>query len=333
MANINATGLASQSDYLVGNSGNNTLSGLGGNDTLNGGLGTDTLIGGDGNDTYYVNDTLDTVVEQAGATAGTSDFIFSSISLTTAANVERLTLTGTANIDATGLATQADYLLGNAGVNTLYGLGGNDTLNGGTNHDIMIGGDGNDVYYVDNALDVVTEAVGATAGTLDFIYSSVSFTNAVNVERLGLNGTANVNATGLSSQADYLIGNVGNNTLNGMGGNDTLSGGLGNDIFRFDTALSAATNVDNILDFNVAADTIQLENSIFTLFTTIGAIAADLFKDLTTSGPQDANDVILYNETTGALFYDADGLGGNAATQFATLTNHVAIFYDDFIIT
>jgi serralysin len=332
-ANIDATGLATQADYLLGNAGINTLTGLGGNDTLDGGANHDIMIGGDGNDIYYVDNALDVVTEAAGAAAGTLDIIYSSISFTNAANVERLTLTGTANIDATGLATQADYLLGNAGVNTLYGLGGNDTLNGGTNHDIMIGGDGNDVYYVDNALDVVTEAAGVAAGTLDFIYSSVSFTNAVNVERLGLNGTANVNATGLSSQADYLLGNVGNNILNGMNGNDTLSGGLGNDIFRFDTALSAAANVDNILDFNVAADTIQLENSIFTLFNTIGGIAANLFKDLTTGGAQDADDVILYNETTGALSYDADGLGGNAATQFATLTNHVAIFFDDFIVT
>ncbi len=316
---------------LTGNGFNNHIDGNNGVNIIKGGLGADTMLGHGGNDTYYVENASDVVIEDVNA--GTVDIISSSISFTTVANIERLALTGTANIDATGLATQADYLIGNAGINTLTGLGGNDKLNGGTNHDFMIGGDGNDTYYVDNVLDVVTEAAGATAGTVDVISSSISFTNALNVERLALSGTGNINATGLSSQADYLLGNAGNNTLNGMGGKDMLSGGLGNDIFRFDTALSAVTNVDKILDFNVAADTIQLENSIFTLFNTIGAIAADLFKDLTTGGAQDANDVILYNETTGALFYDADGLGGNAATQFATLTNHVAIFYDDFIIT
>jgi hypothetical protein len=46
-------------------------------------------------------------------------------------------------------------------------------------------------------------------------------------------------------------------------GNDTLSGGSGSDHFRFDSFLNALTNSDTITDFNVAADTIELENVIF----------------------------------------------------------------------
>ena len=64
--------------------------------------------------------------------------------------------------------------------------------------------------------------------------------------------------------ANSLFGLGGNDILNGKAGKDVLAGGLGNDHFVFDTALNASTNVDTITDFNVANDTIRLENAIFT---------------------------------------------------------------------
>ena len=64
---------------------------------LDGGAGTDTLIGGAGNDTYVVDAAGDVVTETAGE--GT-DTVQSAISYTLGANVENLTLTGTAAINA-----------------------------------------------------------------------------------------------------------------------------------------------------------------------------------------------------------------------------------------
>ncbi|MFM6248090.1 MAG: calcium-binding protein, partial [Dolichospermum sp.] len=112
-----------------------------------------TLIGGLGNDIYVVDSATDTITE--GANAGT-DTIQSSVTYTIAAlaNVENLTLTGTAAINGTGnvgnniiTGNGANNILnGGAGTDTLIGGLGNDTLNGGDGIDTLIGGLGNDIF-------------------------------------------------------------------------------------------------------------------------------------------------------------------------------------------
>jgi Ca2+-binding RTX toxin-like protein len=46
----------------------------------------------------------------------------------------------------------------------------------------------------------------------------------------------------------------------------------------------------------------------------------------------DANDYIVYNQTTGALFYDSNGSGAGGAIQFATLTNKPTLTASDFVV-
>ena len=53
-----------------------------------------------------------------------------------------------------------DRLAGLAGNDAINGDGGNDALDGGTGTDTLTGGTGDDTYYVDEAADVVNEAVG-----------------------------------------------------------------------------------------------------------------------------------------------------------------------------
>ena len=142
-------------DTLVGGVGSDTLEGgtgadslvasrdedmRDGYDRLDGGVGADTMMGGFGGDTYVVDNAGDRVIEYEGEG---QDRIESSISLTLGANIEDLTLTGTAAINGTGNALRND-IIGNQGANLLQGYAGDDRLTGGLGKDTLRGGEGND---------------------------------------------------------------------------------------------------------------------------------------------------------------------------------------------
>jgi Ca2+-binding RTX toxin-like protein len=320
----------------TGNTANNVLTGNSGNNTLDGKTGLDTMLGGQGNDTYMLdqegelaliteNDEEGTDLLKIG-NANSSTTVAKSISLTgNLAYVEQATLLGTGLFNVTGNDAN-NTLIGNASVNRLEGGQGNDTLDGLGGNDTLVGGAGNDTYYVNAALDVITE--NSNEGT-DAVFSSTTYTLGANVENLTLIGTAALNGTGNNlnnmllgnAAANILNGGLGADTLDGGKGNDTLTGGSGADTFLFDTALSATTNKDSITDFLSADDTIMLDNSIFSKLIIDGALSADNFRSNAKGVAADDNDYILYNTTTGGLFYDADGNKSGVAIQFATLTS------------
>jgi Ca2+-binding RTX toxin-like protein len=242
-SNLNGTG-NSLANVITGNSGNNTL---------DGGTGADTLIGGGGNDTFFVDNTGDSVTGGSG-----TDTVLSSASFTLSSAIEKLTLTGTADLNGTG----------NGLTNVITGNSGNNTLDGGTGADSLIGGGGgNDTFVVDNTSDSVT----AGSGT-DTIQSSISWSLATNtdVENLTLTGTSPINGTG-NSLTNVVTGNSGDNTLDGGGGVDTLIGGAGNDTYIVDTttdviteAVSGGTDtVQSSLTYTLSS-TQELENLTLT---------------------------------------------------------------------
>ena len=185
----------------TGNTLNNVLTGNVAANTLNGGTGADTLIGSQGDDTYVVDNVGDVVTENLNE--GT-DLVQSSVTYTLSANVEMLTLTGTAAINGTGNSL-GNTLIGNAGANNLDGVTGADAL---------VGGAGNDTYVVDDLGDVVTEAVGQ--GT-DTVHSALTYVLGTDVENLTLTGTAASTGTG----------NTLNNVLTGNSAANVLSGAMG----------------------------------------------------------------------------------------------------------
>jgi serralysin len=131
---------------------------------------------------------------------------------------------------------------------------------------------------------------------------------------------------------DILYGGAGKDTLSGGAGNDRLTGEAGDDCFLFDASLDKG-NVDQITDFKSGEDTVQLKKSIFAKLNT-GTLNTANFRASANGLAQDSNDFILYNTSTGALLYDADGNGsGAAAIQFATLQNKPQnLTYSAFIV-
>lgn len=355
-AAINGTG-NSLNNAITGNAAANILNGGAGNDTLNGAAGADTMIGGTGDDRYFVDAPRDVVTENASA--GT-DTVYSSISYMLSANVENLVLLGSAALAGTGNSLN-NALVGNAAANTLIAGVGNDTLNGGGGADILIGGRGadlidggagadtmeggadDDLYYVDDIGDVVVEA--ASAGH-DSVITSVSYTLSANVEGMAMaSGAANIDGTG-NALDNIINGNdgdnaidvqAGNDRINAGLGNDTLTGGSGADVFHLRGSLGAG-NIDTITDFTSGEDTIELSDTVFSaLFSPTGKLLLENFVSAHgATAALDADDFILHDQDTGALYYDSDGLGGDAAILFAYLqigATPVAGNSGDFVIT
>ncbi|WP_281278037.1 calcium-binding protein [Novosphingobium umbonatum] len=289
---------------ITGNTGNNQLYGLGGNDVLTGAEGNDTLDGGDGNDT----------------------------------------------------------LNGDNGQDTLIGGAGNDKLVGGLGADSMSGGLGDDGYTVDDIGDVVIE--NANEGT-DTVSASVGYTLGANLEKLTLTGTDNLTGTG-NDLANTITGNAGSNQLYGLGGNDvltggdgndflyggtgndtlsagngvdwlsgglgadTLSGGTGADTFSFD--LFDPTTKDTIKDFEHGIDHIALDRTAFSAFSGSAAGTLNASNFVLGTKANTADQRLIYNQATGALYYDADGSGSGVAIQIATLTTKPTLDAGDFVL-
>lgn len=284
-------------DVLEGLGGNDTLAGLGGDDRLDGGAGADTLRGGPGNDTYVVDSAQDVVSEVVGE--GT-DTVLSSVGVTLSSNVENLVLTGASAINGTG----------NAFANTLTGNGAANVLDGGAGADAMAGGAGNDTYVVDNAGDVVSEAVGMG---VDSISSAVSYLLGANVENLVLVGTGAINGTG-NALANVLQGNAGANVLNGGAGADTMRGGAGNDTYVVDSAgdvvaENAGEGTDTVQASVSHALTANVESLILTGTGGISGTGNALANSLTGNGGP--------NTLTGGGGADVLAGAGGSDTYFA----------------
>ncbi|MBD1852706.1 calcium-binding protein [Leptolyngbya sp. FACHB-711] len=355
-------------DIIWGFGGNDIIDGGEGNDWIHagsdsgffsqaiyGGNGNDTMLGdgseimegGAGDDLYYVNRADDTVIEELNQGV---DVVRASISynLSSGGYVEKLVLEGNA---ANGTGNSLDNeLYGNAADNLLSGGDGNDVLRGGDGNDVLrgdngddhlnggsgnnqlTGGSGNDVYYVENATTAIFEAV---SGGYDGVRSTVSYTLTAEVEILALDGFSAINGTG-NGLDNSIHGNVANNSISGGGGNDYLAGLGGNDIITGgsgqDGFLITAPHqgIDTIKDFSVVDDSFCIERTGFGAGLAAGVITTDQFR--IGSSAQDGSDRFIYNKGTGAVYFDADGIGGTSQIQIAKISTGLAMTNRDFFV-
>jgi Ca2+-binding RTX toxin-like protein len=131
---------------------------------------------------------------------------------------------------------------------------------------------------------------------------------------------------------DSLDGGAGRDRLDGAADKDVLAGGADKDAFVFASPLKGGKNLDRIADFEKGIDIIKLEREDF-----VGLDKGKLDKDAFLSGDdvtkaKDAQDRIVYNETTGALYFDKDGKGGAKAIQFAVLDGAPDLEAGDIIV-
>ncbi|MEI6643887.1 MAG: calcium-binding protein [Novosphingobium sp.] len=365
--NNHLSGMAGN-DTLVGGDGNDTLDGGAGADKMTGGAGDDTYLVDSASDTTVelAAGGTDTVM------AATSYALGDRVEVLTLTGSDNLDGTGNALGNTINGNAGNNKLVGRSGNDTLYGGDGNDKLDGGSGSDQLFGGSGNDTYNVNASGDQVYETASASdttdLGGTDTVVSSVMFTLGQFVENLTLSGKADIKGTG-NDLVNTIIGNRGANTLLGLAGNDTLRGGAGDDLvkggagndslkgeagndmlyggegkdtliggtgkdfFIFDTT---PTSRDTITDFsNSDGDKIQLSKAVFTGFTYTGALHEDDFYAAAgATKAHDSTDRLIYNTTTGILYYDPDGKGGTAAVQIALLAKsaHPDLVYGYFDI-
>ena len=209
--NVNGLG---GNDIIVGGRGLDRLMGGNGSDTINGGGGGDLMIGGAGNDRYFVDNPNDRVVEVAGEGTDTMFVSASDALIEMAANVENLTLLGTATsvsvegnelanvIRGNDLGTDPDgYLAGNGGNDWIYGGAASDRIYGDLGDDRLVGGAGADLFIFIAGSDPTQSVIGDR----DTVYA---FETGVDQLAIGFDGASlayigGANFTGTAGEVRY----------------------------------------------------------------------------------------------------------------------------------
>jgi Ca2+-binding RTX toxin-like protein len=314
--------LMKTSDTVNGSAAADDIYGFGGNDTLNGSGGDDFLVGGEGKDTYnggsgYDQLSFDDAYHQGNAIRGVTINAAAGSAVDQFGNTETFT-----SIESFRGTQFVDTFKGSSASEDFMGLGGADKIDGGSGFDTVR-------YHRD-------VRKGGNAGVTVNLENGTAIDGFGKKDTLvsieGARGTDFADSLTGNAVANLLRGDAGNDAINGRAGNDELIGGTGRDTFYFNTALSNATNVDEIADFSVADDTIRLDNAIFTGISGTGAMTAAQFHSSTAGVAHDTNDRIIYDTDNGNLYYDRDGTGASARILFAKLDPGLALTSADFFI-
>jgi Ca2+-binding RTX toxin-like protein len=253
-----------------------------------------------------------------------------------------------ANLQATDIAVDngssgggsggGTVINGTSGPDTLTGTAGDDTINGLDGNDFFLAGStgGNDVINGGAGRDSIEFKERATSAiTVDFVAGSISGGSSgtisfTSIERV-VSGNFNDTLSG-NGASQTLTGQGGSDTIWGAGGADTLWGGTGADAFVFREMGTA--NADRISDFASGSEKLQLDDAAFTAIGAMGNFAAAdaRFKANSSGTATDTNDRVVFNTSTGQLYYDADGSGSGAAALIATVQAGAAVAATDIVV-
>jgi Ca2+-binding RTX toxin-like protein len=244
---------------------------------LTGNSAANVLAGGLGNDTYVVG-AGDQVMELVGEGV---DTVQASVSAILGANIENLTLTGSASLTGTG----------NALDNILQADG---------SISVLAGGDGNDTYLIgpNSDDDILVET--ATGG-IDTVIAAHDYRLPANIENLTLLDAAEGIGNDLNNT---LIGGRVNNVLDGGLAADTMIGGEGDDTYIVD-------NISDILieQVNEGIDTIH-SSATYTLSSNVENLTLTGTASIDGTGNALTNDM-RGNDAPNVL----DGGGGDDSLQ------------------
>jgi Ca2+-binding RTX toxin-like protein len=286
-------------------------------DTIDGGQGSNTLSGGGGDDLLLVDVA---VVPIPGSSPGNSRF---------------------------------------------YGGEGNDTIRAGWGHDSLWGGDGDDFLelgslsrqfaYGGRGIDVARIVVynhqstaaldisladpaqiqhlsnGSRFKTFEAIHiEAAQFDDTITggVFADTISGGAGNDVLSGGSSNDRLDGSLDNDTLDGGLGQDTLIGGAGADTFRFSTG-PVPGEADHVADFTHGSDNFALASLAFGGLVK-GTLAESAF--VQSNAAADPGDRIIFDATTGVLWFDEDGTGEIARIMFAQISPFSTLTAADFTV-
>jgi serralysin len=334
---------------IIGTSGNDAVGvlsgggsadiilGLQGNDDLYGANGADFLLGGAGDDEFFyfsggeTSDGLgafDYIEGGDGIDAiNVSDSVqFTDVSIS---SIERLTYTDNPNTDFRFITVSASQIGGGQ-------LASNLLLTGAADTDVFQINMGSTTYLDLTDFTFASWTSGASVFGGDRVQingddSSETIVGTVRNDYIE-GGLGNDRLYGYLA-ADTLLGGDGNDVLYGGLGLDTISTGAGSDIVMFETAPSSATNFDDITDFSVPLDTIWMKKSIFTGLGALGTLTADQFKTIGIAGASvDASDRVIYDRSTGFLYYDMNGSAAGGAAKIAEMATGLIVTNADFFV-
>lgn len=271
--------------------------------------------------------------------------------------------------DLTGLNLQigsaiSDTLLGTANNDLLIGTDNRDTITAYEGNDVLVGGGGADILMGGAGSDTASYANAATAIKASLINPAANTGDAAGdsyrqIENL--TGSAFADALTGNDGVNMLIGGKGNDVLYGLGGSDTLfggdgddqlfggarndvlnggagndyivggagydklTGGAGSDKFLFEGPTGATVE---IADFASGVDKILLKASDYG----VARVSDFEFVSDRRPSPVDNSPTLLYNSTSGSLWFDADGTGWRSAVNIANFTNQADLALGDFLV-